>query len=342
MIRRYLAQMFADNGLVEVRAIGEEVMSGVFDNPPAMIEAVREMNRSGRWKGIYALLNAMRLRRATNRMARFTGAVKDRDIVRITRLAFDFDPMRAPGFEKCNPPDEELDEARHKALWLQGWLAAKGWPQPLVAMSGNGYHLQYRVSLTPGDELSDVLRALYLGLDARCTTAEVSFDRSIRNPARIFRLYGTTARKSAHTADRPQRITRCKIPDDWDKVSLAQIKSLADQVRPAMRPAVNRTERREFKAGAGDYRTLDVVAWMRANGFYKRHLEGAKHAVICPWSDEHSTEDDPMGTDAVVWEATDGYWPQFCCLHAHCEGKGIRDVMAFFGDADRFCARAYG
>lgn len=341
MIRRYLSQMFADNGLVEIRAIGEEVMSGVFDSPDALIPVVREMNRSGRWKGIYALLNAMRLRRATNRMARFTSAVKDRDIVRITRLAFDFDPTREAGFEKRNSTDDELSEARAKALWLRGWLAGKGWPEPLVAMSGNGYHLQYRVSLTPGDELSDVLRALYLGLDARCTTAEVSFDRAVRNPARIFRLYGTTARKSEHAEDRPQRVTRCEVPASWDHVSLAQIRALAAEVRPARR-VVERREQAPFVRGSGDYRTLDVVAWMRSHGFYKRHLVGDRHAVICPWHDEHSTEDDPMGTDAVVWEATDGYWPQFCCLHAHCEGRGIRDVMAFFGDADRFCARAYG
>ena len=93
--------------------------------------------------------------------------------------------------------------------------------------------------------------------------------------------------------------------------------------------------------GAGDFATLDVAAWFAAHGALKRGLGGGKHAVTCPWSSEHSTPDQPHGTDTVVWQAEDGRWPRFFCSHAHCEGRCIRDVMRLWGDADAFCARAW-
>lgn len=340
-ISRYLHAMFADNGLVEVRAIGDKIFSGLFDCPHALRQAVRSANRSGEFRGIYALLNAVKLRRATNRLAPASSTTKDRDIARITRLAFDFDPVRAPGSEKLNSTSEELSDAERKARWLQGWLSKKGWPEPLVAMSGNGYHLQYRVNIAPCDELRNTLTDLYTGLRLRCETVEVSFDTSIRNAARIFRLYGTIARKSADLPDRPQRTTTCEMPLNWLDISLAQIQALAQELKPPAKIIQHKNVRPVLTVrGNGDYRTLDVVTWLRTHGFYKRHIEGGKHAVICPWVEEHSSADRDQNTDTVIWES-DGGWPTFYCSHAHCDGRTIRDVMELLGDADAFCARRW-
>jgi hypothetical protein len=43
----------------------------------------------------------------------------------------------------------------------------------------------------------------------------------------------------------------------------------------------------------------------------------------------------------VIWEADGEKWPTFHCSHAHCHGRKIEDVMSLWGDADRFCGRAY-
>lgn len=92
--------------------------------------------------------------------------------------------------------------------------------------------------------------------------------------------------------------------------------------------------------GAGDYRTLDVVGWFQAHGHYGAELGSGKHAVICPWSSEHSQPSKPEDSDTVVWEADDG-WPGFHCMHAHCDGRGIRAVLELWRDADTFCARPF-
>ena len=46
--------------------------------------------------------------------------------------------------------------------------------------------------------------------------------------------------------------------------------------------------------------------------------------------------------DTVIFDASrSDLFPPFHCSHAHCDGRGILEVMALWGDADRFCARAY-
>src|SRR5690606_18647129 len=74
----------------------------------------------------------------------------------------------------------------------------------------------------------------------------------------------------------------------------------------------------------GDYATLDVVKWFEKHGAYLRPLpRRGMHAVVCPWEHEHTTESSDTAT--VVWEAKDGRWPQFRCLHTHCDERRIKD-----------------
>lgn len=93
-----------------------------------------------------------------------------------------------------------------------------------------------------------------------------------------------------------------------------------------------------FTGGTGVYNTLNVVGWFNAHGHYKRHLGGGKHAVTCLWLAYHSSADNPMKTDTVIWES-DGGWPTFHCSHDHCEGRTIKDVIALWCDADSFCTQ---
>jgi hypothetical protein len=91
-------------------------------------------------------------------------------------------------------------------------------------------------------------------------------------------------------------------------------------------------------AGAGDYATLDAVAWFTAHGLYEYHITDIIHAVKCPWENEHT---ETHRNDTVIYANTDGNWPGFHCKHSHCEGRTIGDVMQVIGDADSFCARSW-
>ena len=84
-----------------------------------------------------------------------------------------------------------------------------------------------------------------------------------------------------------------------------------------------------------------MIGWFKSHNCYRRSLGSGKHAVACPWDGEHSVRDTEQSSATVVWEAAGTQWPTFFCSHNHCEARRIADVMALWGDADRYCARAF-
>lgn len=331
----YLEHALRDNGRVELRhQIGERWVSGIFDQVHALRSTVAGLSKLG---NLFTTINAPKLLPATNDM---TGrALRDADMVLHTRLVFDFDPVRGTGQPST---DYELALAIAQRNRLVQALRSMGWPMPATAVSGNGAHALFRCRLKVSKETADMLRTLYTGLRDEFSTEQVLFDPTVRNAARIWRLYGTINRKGGPTPERPHRQAHVLIPDRWDPVAPQLVEALANAYArrmPKMEPA--RHGARQAPNGRGDFSTLDARAWFAARGAYKRELGGDKHAVLCPWVFEHSNESGPMDTSTVIWNAEPGLWPTFHCSHQHCAGRSIRDVMARWGDADAYCARAW-
>ncbi len=332
----YLARLIVDNGLVELRHHeGGGWLTGWFDDVNRMEREIRFREDRG---NLYTSLNAPRPRSASNTMR--GEPVTNEAVGWITRLPFDLDPIRPAGLSSTHA---ELAAANHRRDDLVAMLVKIGWPIPLHALSGNGYHAVYRCRLPNNAETTDMLRAIYSGLHAEYSDGSVEFDRSVRNPGRIFRLYGSVNRKGPDTPERPHRRAACWIPSPWQLVDLQLVERLANRYarhaenRPQSRAA---TSSSSFQAmGLGDYRTLDIVALMRAHELYRRALGNRLHAVWCPWAAGHST---PHGaTGAVIFANGPGAWPGFHCHHASCAGRSITDLIAKLGDADRFCRDFY-
>ena len=268
----------------------------------------------------------------------------DHVVTRFTRLFFDFDPA---GLKGSSSTDAELQEAQIRAQGLRDRLRVLDWPTPLTAMSGNGWHLQYRTALPATDETAEVLKTIYRGLDAEHSDDEVRFDSTVRNPARLCALYGSVKRKGPSTQDRPHRRSVCWIPSDWKQVHPRQVEALANHyARLSSEPRSNASRGSQEARGAlrvsgrGNYTTLDVVRWFAAHDAYVGHIDGNKHGVRCPWSHEHTSVSPSNGSDTIVYES-DGGWPGLFCHHAHCAGRTIRDVMALWADADDYCAESF-
>ena len=157
------------------------VISGNFDDPEKLIAALDKIQSA---KGIYVIPNpveASLLARAANRLRRagkgdLTG---DRDIVRRYWLMVDCDPVRPSGISAT---DAEHDAAIGRAMAVEGWLRDRGWGEPMIADSGNGGHLMYRIDL-PTDDGKSVERAL-VALAARFNDELVKIDTTVFNPAR--------------------------------------------------------------------------------------------------------------------------------------------------------------
>jgi hypothetical protein len=330
----YLALAMRDAGRIELRHQDSDRWRslGLFDDLFALRQAVDRLAASGK---VYTSLNAP----SPNCSA--TKALCDADIASVVRLPFDFDPVRQNGIKESPSTDAELAAASTARDHFVAAMAALGWPPPAMGMSGNGAHALYRCRLAASDVTALALRAMYRGMREEFSTGEVLFDASVHNFSRIWRCYGTLNRKGEATAERPHRVATVDIPARWDAVSPRQVAALAALYRDRdfRRIRSSAPPRRGATNGHGNYSTLDVVVWFAAHGVYKRQLASGKHAVTCPWVGEHSTTDEPCGTDTVIWEADPPQvWPQFHCSHAHCEGRTIRDVMALWADVDDHCA----
>ncbi len=335
---RYLTRLLEDSGIVELRYhIGDRWESGLFDEMSALRLAIRE--RCGRGN-LYTTMNRPHPRTVPNAFG--CAALTDADIAEYRHLLFDFDPVRESGVPST---DVELAAAIVARDRFVRFMSALGWPLPLFAVSGNGAHAVYRVKFSADADTRRMLGILYAGLRLEHQTPEVLFDTSVRNPSRIWRLYGSRNRKGDPTAERPHRKAICTIPPTWQVVPVEQVVRLAESFVPqvmAERKARDPVMRGDFRPGDGDYSTLDAPAWFAAHDHYRRSLWAGKHAVRCPWVGEHSTPDDPLDTSSVIFENAGTGWPAFHCSHAHCDGRTITHVMELWGDADHFCMKLWG
>ncbi len=212
-IRRTCELLFAPGQVVELRALDAvtrewrrpHTVSGYFDDWERLAAAATSIQA----RGVYVTLNPVNpalLARANNRvrdMQAGDSSTSDNDIVARRWLPIDCDPMRPAGISATAA---EHDLALARAREIRDHLSARGWPEPLLADSGNGAHLLYRVEL-PVDDGGLVAGAL-AALAFRFTDALVSVDEKNFNPARIWKLYGTVAAKGDHTPERPHRLSR--------------------------------------------------------------------------------------------------------------------------------------
>jgi hypothetical protein len=345
----YLATLLREVGVIELRACmrtGRWCM-GLFDDAHALLRMAETLSAQG--ANLYTTLNRPHESiRDRVRNAMHARALRDPDIACRVRVPFDFDPARPRGVASNADELAAALVARERAAVA---LASLGWPEPARGMSGNGGHLLYRCLLPSTPELTQQLSTIYHGLFEDFTSGEVMFDRSVMNAARIWRLYGMVNRKGTATNERPHRLASIAVPRDWRALSPRLLDSLANayakrNARTAMPPRSSPPSSVRMPAGEdgsrGDLRTLDVVGWFAAHGAYRRAMAGGKHAVRCPWEEEHSSQAGALDSSSVVWEAHESAWHSFHCSHAHCTGRTIRDVMAAWGDADGYCSGLWG
>lgn len=70
---------------------------------------------------------------------------------------------------------------------------------------------------------------------------------------------------------------------------------------------------------------------LKENGLYGHKLQQGRHAITCPWSDEHTSNIEGVDSSTAYMEAFFGGHkdPAFKCLHAHCANRTILDLDDF-------------
>ncbi|MEW4569731.1 AAA family ATPase [Tautonia sp. JC769] len=214
-VAAWLRPLVEPGSIIELRVLGvidnpnypAFTVAGCFDSDHLDPLAKIALAWTPKAEGVYVTINPLvpdMLALASNRVKRKPKTTAaDENVVRRVGIAFDADPRRSPS--GISSTDEEKALAWDRIIALRDDLTARGWPPPILADSGNGYHLRYRVDL-PSDDGGLIARALKAA-DARFSDDRVQIDPKLFNPARVIKLYGSMARKGDSTPNRPHRWT---------------------------------------------------------------------------------------------------------------------------------------
>jgi Primase C terminal 2 (PriCT-2) len=267
-VRKALATMLEPGAVFEIRAVGAQlrgsrrtsIVSGYFNNADACLSELEKLVRA---KGIYFTLNPVDpalLARRHNRLdyGENNDTTKDHHILRRRWLLIDVDPDRASGISATS---QEKEAAHKKAREIHDYLQGRGWHLPVVADSGNGYYLLYRVDLPCMDDrlFEQVLTALAKRFDGD----GVTLDRSVSNPSRIAKLHGTLAAKGDNILERPWRMSKILRSPLQVKVTKEQLQELVDELLPKEpekpKAVVSRSAERNSKLSKAEVREMLAV-----------------------------------------------------------------------------------
>ncbi len=101
---------------------------------------------------------------------------------------------------------QELDASLAVAKSIMAFTSNLGLPEPSIVMSGNGYHLYYRLADLPNTpEITTLIEGTLQSLADIFNTDSVEVDTKVSDAGRITKIPGTIARKGKESADRPYR-----------------------------------------------------------------------------------------------------------------------------------------
>jgi len=333
-IAHQFERMFAPGQVIEIRVIDavergySKTYSGYFDDLQLAAKAAASF--SGRAPAVYVTMNPVNpdlLSRAYNRMKEMgkkDQTTSDPNIIRLNWLLVDTDPDRIAGISST---DEEHEQAIALAESIRAMLTDKGWPSPMAADSGNGAHLNYRVDLENTPENSALIQKCLRALDQWFTNSAVKVDKGNFNPARIWKVYGTVAKKGDHTEARPHR--RAKVldmPETLKVVSLEQLQALA-----AMYQEPDKDQGRKNGNGSDLSSEEWIVKWIADNALDVTGPNpwgtGRKWVFnVCPFNAEHTDR------SAGIFQLSGGAL-SFTCHHNGCQGKGWADLKTLYTPA---------
>jgi hypothetical protein len=302
-------------------------LSGYYDDPEAFArEAAQASPKAG---GTYFMLNPIKreyLARRHNRTA-VVGegdTTQDSGIVCRRFLPIDLDPVR---LAKISATDSEKAQAMQRIAAVETWLTGTfGFPEPIRADGGNSSHLLYCIDLPNDDPSRDLISNCLEAIDIQFGDDSVSVDTGNFNASRIWKCYGTLARKGDHTIDRPHRLSRIlHVPDAIEIVPVEQLQALADTIPPPEAATPNETAKPNWKGRTGSFDVEDFMARHGIDALRKGAWGQAQKWLLteCPFNPEHNDK------SAVIVRFPDGRLG-FKCHHNSCKGRAwgdLRDLL---------------
>lgn len=321
-VRKAISVIVGNGNLFECRIVGSKNKlqpSGYFKDVDKFIECLLAQNL--RDANAYIVLNRIKDecygREQGDKFIAGVATTSDNDIEGRTWILVDFDPKRA---SHTSSTDEQVEAAKSKAEMVYKYLKQQGFYDPVVAFSGNGYHLLYRVRLENSDENKKLVERFLKTLDALFSDDVIEVDTATYNAGRICKLYGTIAHKGRSTKEQPHRMSRITyVPREVLPVAKKYIEKVANSITP---DTVQSNKYNGYNSN-----DFDIETWMDKYGLAHRAIPysgGTKYILEhCPFDSSHK------GKDAAIFKMSNGAIA-FKCLHNSCSDKRWQDVRTLF------------
>lgn len=290
-------KILGENAPMEVRMLHvakKGTVSGYYDDYE---KAERDLKQYDGETNIFITLNKISpeiTARSKNHLTFFAKhTTTDREIVRRKWILVDLDPERPAGISSTQV---ELEHGKKLSEKIWKYLSNLGFSEPIYAMSGNGYHLLYRIDLPNSSESTDLVKQFLCVLNRKFSTANVKVDTSTYNAARIIKLYGTIACKGDNTEERPHRRSYIISAPETSEPNSEQMlqKVLSDNFE--MEDSTNKEKFAKCKNQIDTQSGMDVKIWLDSNNIEidheKPYDEGRICYVLkkCPWKPEEHAD----------------------------------------------------
>jgi P4 family phage/plasmid primase-like protien len=339
---------------------GEGMVSGWYNDKDKAVRDIVGCNTIGA-AGLYLSLNPCHsalISRSDNRLKAGVARTTDPDMLCLRNIYIDIDPRRP---KDTNSSNKEHAFSIEHALHVRKVLASHGFPDPLYASSGNGSHLVYQIEpLENTSENQELIREFLYAADSIFSINKngilLNIDRSVHNPSRIGKIYGTTTQKGDAIEDRPHRMATIidgPAPEARSKLSIETVKKFtewAKQQDPKCGQDQKSKKRGEKNKGKSFNPSpdcaffvdgkLDVEKYLQHYGIAtsgKKTHDGSTLYLLksCVFNSSHS------GKESHIRQNEDGQL-FYKCFHDSCIGKTWAEAREIISGDDKIGGRPPG
>ena len=336
---------FVPRQVIELRALESQtgsnrphVDSGFYDTEHLLELAKAALQLTAKAKGVYFTINPLKPDLISRRANRWDWAkqgelANDQNVAGRQWLLIDIDPVRD---SLISASDSEKEYARQLTEQVETFLRELGWPDPILADSGNGFHLYFRIDLPAGD--GGLVERILKKLARQFDTPEAKIDQTVFNPARISKLPGTLARKGDNTPVRPHRRAKIlRLPGeptsalDLPVVSRELLEQLGGPAIPTTKPISSQDSKTHQANLSSSSSRLKIPEWLTDLGIGFRIKDGVDGLgrttyvlTSCPFDSSHA---DP---DACIMQDAEGKLSAKC-FHNGCVGQGWQQFKKALG-----------
>jgi archaellum biogenesis ATPase FlaH len=329
-IRLWWSIFKSPDRLAEIRLLGgKSSFSGYFKTADSLISNIRyylEKETDGRYTPLqaYCIFNdideALYGREQHERFVNGAKTTKDDNILKRNFVLVDLDPERVSGVSASN---EEFEYAHLKAVDVYKYLIGVGFSEPIICVSGNGYHLYVSCDMPNDDAHHTLVNNFLKSLGNMFSDSHVDIDQSVGNAANLTKLMGTWAKKGSCTQDRPWRQSRfVKVPNE--------IKVNDDSLFQKIADLLPKEEPKQTQKVKSFNERFDLEQWLNTYGIeFRKKQDGSstKYEIkTCPWHTTHSV-DNPYSS--AIYQDADGK-VTYTCAHSHCRDKQWKDFRLYY------------